>query len=478
MHEKALHWQSLTDRLPPPVKDEEIDRAWLAAAAQIEGKIIVLDDDPTGVQTVHAVPVYTSWDTDALRRVMRETAKVVYILTNSRALTKSETICLHGRLAASLQLIAREENQGMLLISRSDSTLRGHYPAETHALYEVLAKDAAVDGEIIAPCFPEGGRFTIGDVHYVREGEMLVPAGRTEFARDPTFGYESSDLKEWIAEKTGGAFPAARVLAIPLEMLRRREIPAIADRLMSVTGFNKVVLNAVAYSDLKVFTIALAEALARGKRFLFRTAASFVQVMGGIKPKPLLDRTTLYGTGVSGGPGLIVAGSYVQKTTAQLTRLRDLPGMAWVEWEAAAARTTRGLAAEADRVVSEVESALAFGMDVCVYTSRDYLRQEKSAVSERNLIFSTRVSDGLVRVVQGLRTRPGFLVVKGGITSSDIGVKGLGVRRAMVMGQIRPGVPVWELDPESRFPGLPYIIFPGNVGTDETLKDVVEVLRG
>ena len=45
------------------------------------------------------------------------------------------------------------------------------------------------------------------------------------------------------------------------------------------------------------------------------------------------------------------------------------------------------------------------------------------------------------------------------------------------MGQIQPGIPVWKLGPESRFPGLPYIIFPGNVGSDDTLKKVVKILR-
>ena len=317
---------------------------------------------------------------------------------------------------------------------------------------------------------------TAGDVHYVREGDLLVPAGRTEFARDATFGYRSSNLREWVEEKTGGRYPAAQVVSIPLELLRRRDVRAVADILASVAGFNKVIVNAVDYTDLRVFLVGLAEALARGKRFLFRTAASFVQVLGGITPRPLLTGADLYPAGNGRAPGLVIAGSHVRKTTAQLESLRALPNLAWVEYVVARAESETGAAAESRRVTEEVDEAFRRGQDVCVYTSRKYYRYDRqAAMSEQNLVFSTRVSQGLVLVVQGLRARPGFLVAKGGITSSDIGVKGLGVKRAMVLGQIQPGVPVWELGPESRFPGLPYVIFPGNVGEADTLRTVVEI---
>jgi uncharacterized protein YgbK (DUF1537 family) len=54
----------------------------------------------------------------------------------------------------------------------------------------------------------------------------------------------------------------------------------------------------------------------------------------------------------------------------------------------------------------------------------------------------------------------------------------LGVKRAMVLGQILPGIPVWELGPETKFPGLPYVVFPGNVGGPDALKEVVRKLKG
>ncbi|NLG84620.1 MAG: hydroxyacid dehydrogenase [Firmicutes bacterium] len=476
MNEKILVWDEFLTLLPAEPAEEEIERVWRAAVARLPGKIVVLDDDPTGVQTVHGIPVYTRWDGPIMARLFEDEARLVYILTNSRALTAAQTAQLHRRLAVDLARTAEELGRDFLLVSRSDSTLRGHYPLETEILAAELGRRAPIHGEIIAPFFLEGGRFTFGDVHYVREGDRLVPAGQTEFAHDPVFGYRSSNLKEWVEEKTEGRYPAAQVKSIPLTMLRTRDLPGIVALLREVDGFGKVVLNAASYTDLKVFVIALAATLAAGKRFLFRTAASFVRALGGIEPKPLLGPEDLYPAGRPEGPGLILVGSYVRKTTVQLEALRSLPDLVWIEWNVARAVEEAGAEEETVRAVLEIEAAFAAGRDVCVYTSREYRGTAQGG--EADLAFSTRVSMGLVEIVRRLRTRPGFILAKGGITSSDIGVKGLGVERAVVLGQIRPGVPVWRLGPESRFPGLPYVIFPGNVGDDTTLRETVAVLRG
>jgi len=479
MNEKSLDWDDFVKKLSPHVIPEnKINKEWLSAAERIKGKIIVLDDDPTGIQTVHSIPVYTSWDFSTLRQIMKDKYKVIYILTNSRALTSVETQKRHKQLTLDLKQIALEERKKFLLISRSDSTLRGHYPLETKTIYDELKKDEEIDGEIIIPFFLEGGRFTFNDIHYVKEQNTLVPIGQTEFARDSVFGCKASNLKEWIEEKTSGQYPAGQVISISLKMLREKDIKGILHKLLKIKSFNKLIVNAVDYTDLKVFLIALSESINRGKNFLFRTAASFVQVIGGFNPKPLLTEETLYPKGKPSTPGIIVIGSYVQKTTRQMIKLAELSNLIWIEWDVSQAKTQKHLNLEVERVTSEVRKGFNFENDVCIYTSREYYRNNsQNENNDKYLIFSARISEGLVKVVQALKIRPSFLVAKGGITSSDIGVKGLNVKRAMVMGQIQPGIPVWELGSESRFPGLPYIIFPGNVGTDDTLKKVVEILR-
>lgn len=73
--------------------------------------------------------------------------------------------------------------------------------------------------------------------------------------------------------------------------------------------------------------------------------------------------------------------------------------------------------------------------------------------------------------------QPRYLIAKGGITSSDIGTKACQEKKAWVPGQIEKGIPVWKLGPKSRMPGTPYIIFPGNVGDEDTLYQVIRKLE-
>ena len=169
-----------------------------------------------------------------------------------------------------------------MIISRGDSTLRGHYPLETQLLADGLTKSegAVVDGEIICPFFPEGGRYTMDNIHYVKEQDNLVPAGMTEFAKDKTFGYKSSDLTEYVEEKTAGKYKKEDCITISLEELNALDIQGIKAKLISAKDMAKIIVNAVSYADLKVFCAALVLAMKEGKHYMARTAAAFTKVMG------------------------------------------------------------------------------------------------------------------------------------------------------------------------------------------------------
>ena len=457
---------------------EEINEKWIKATRNLNKKIIVLDDDPTGIQTVHSLPVYTSWDYETLLKVFDEECNVVYILTNSRSFTLEKTEEVHIKLAQDLLKASKVKNKEFMLISRGDSTLRGHYPKETECLYNELRKSIEIHGEIIIPFFYEGNRFTINDIHYVKEKKELIPAGETEFAKDPTFGYRSSNLKKWVREKTLGKYPEEEVHSISLDMIKEERYDEILNILMQANNFRKVIVNATTYLDLKVFLIVLCEAIAKGKNYIFRTASSFVQIIGGIQQRPLLDYKTLIGENTVRNPGVIIVGSFTDKTTNQLSTLKELEDIDFIEWNVKNAVSEDLSKEETKRVICEAERSMEKGKDVCIYSSRDYYWNSKmKESSEDNLKFSLRVSKGLVDVVKGFSKTPGFIVAKGGITSSDIGVKGLGVKRAIALGQIQPGVPVWKVGGEGRFPNLNYVIFPGNVGEEDTLKKVIQVLR-
>ena len=172
--------------------------------------------------------------------------------------------------------------------------------------------------------------------------------------------------------------------------------------------------------------------------------------------------------------GVIVVGSHTEKTTRQLEALRGLPGLDFIPFHSDLV-LSGGLAGEADRVRGLVERDIAQGKTAVFYTGRKVL-EVPGDTGEKALARSTAISDALVSVIGGLRETPRFILAKGGITSSDVGTKALGVRRAWVPGQIMPGIPVWLCGQESRFPGVPYIIFPGNVGEDDTLRRIVEKL--
>lgn len=280
----------------PTLKFLDLQERLLAEATHDKHKIVVLDDDPTGVQTLHDVSVFTDWSESAIEEGFREQQKLFYILTNSRSFSAMKTKQVHQEIAERILKVAQRLQKDFLIISRSDSTLRGHYPLETQTLRETLEAHSMkhVDGEILCPYFKEGGRFTFGDVHYVRYGRKLVPVGQTEFAEDQTFGYHASNLRDYVEEKTQGAYKRENVMSISIAELRQGNVEAIAARLCQVHDFGKVIVNAVTQDDVRVFVLALYEALSRGKYFLFRTAAAFVKEMGAIEDRPLLTHAEIF----------------------------------------------------------------------------------------------------------------------------------------------------------------------------------------
>ena len=419
---------------------------------------------------------YTDWTVESICSGLQEPRKLFYILTNSRGLTVEETTAVHRQIAANAAEAAARTGKHYLIMSRSDSTLRGHYPLETELLRQGL-EDAGrhVDGEILCPFFKAGGRFTIGNTHYVQYGDELVPAAQTEFAKDKSFGYTHSDLPGYIEEKTGGRYPASSVTCISLEELRAQDYDGIVEKLMAVTDFNKVCVNAIDACDVKVFAVALYRAMARGKTFMFRTAAELVKVVGGITDIPLLKRQDMVTVDTHTG-GLVVVGSHTQKTTAQLQALLELPCTVPIEFRSdLVLQGDEALSAEVDRCVALEEEAILAGKVAVCYTNRRLLTVENDT-KESALVRSVKISHGVQSLVARLKVTPAFLIAKGGITSSTIGTDALGVKKANVLGQICPGIPVWQTDPGSKFPGIPYVIFPGNVGGAETLRQAVETL--
>jgi uncharacterized protein YgbK (DUF1537 family) len=312
--------------LPPewPHELPPIQRPSIEASGR---KVVVLDDDPIGTQTVHGVPVLTEWSVDRLCTELWNDLPAFYVLTNSRSLSLTAAQALNHEIGRNLVAAARQAQRDVVVVSRSDSTLRGHFPGEVTALAAAL--EQRVDAWLLIPFFADGGRYTIDDVHYVADGEYLVPAAQTPFARDAAFGYRSSNLREWIVEKSGSTIPTAAIASISIEDIRKGGPARVAERLLALEHGSICIVNAANMRDLEVFTHGLLHAEAHGRHFLYRTAASFVPVRAGIEPRPLLSRGELHLT--EEGGGLVVVGSYVPTTSAQIAALLAQPSITGVE---------------------------------------------------------------------------------------------------------------------------------------------------
>lgn len=414
--------------------------------------LVVLDDDPTGCQTVHDTKILLSWNPSLVAKQLAE-KKCFYILTNSRAYPAEEACRINREVA---RLMA--DTPGVKVVSRSDSTLRGHFYEEVSALAEVLGP---FDGLLIVPFFAEGGRLTLNDIHYVRHGDALMPAHETEFARDRIFGYQSAHLGRWVEEKSGGKWKTTEVVSISLEDIRVGGSEEVCQKLLATEGMQPVIVNALADEDLETVVLGLGQAEAVGKRFLYRTAASFVKVRAGMDDQPSVE------PGPQGKKGLVVVGSYVQKTTEQLTHLLGHPSVVPIE-----VMIEKILSDENELYQTEIGNKTAKTLraerPVVLYTQRDYVKADQP---QEQLAAGKKMSDFLSGVVRSLDVRPDFVIAKGGITSHDIARQGLLAGEATVLGQIAPGVPYWTLD-DGKHPGLPYVVFPGNVGEADTLLNV------
>lgn len=438
-------------------------------------KLVILDDDPTGTQTIHGLPVITTWDVESLINELTKVEKAFFILTNSRGLTKPEAINLAKTIGLNLKLASESTQIPLSIISRSDSTLRGHFPHEVDEVAKAMGDDNLP--YLICPFFLEGGRFTLNDIHYVAEDDTLIPAAQTPFALDKTFGFQYSNLCKWVEEKTEGKIKSSQVLSISIDDIRIGGPDQVAKILLMVPFQGACIVNAVCYKDIEVFISGLQQVRSKGKRFLYRTAASFVRVRTGIVPQQnLLLKNQLVsdqkGFGLSGG--LFIVGSYVPKTTAQVNALIAQTDIFPIKINVDHLLDPFSKKKEIINAITQMNTALKQGKDTLVYTSRKLVAGNDPDAS---LKIGQIVSHSLIEIINGLDHQPRYLVAKGGITSSDVATKGLNVKRAMVLGQALAGVPVWQLGKESKYPGMSYIIFPGNVGNDNALVHIKQKLE-
>ncbi|WP_347042231.1 four-carbon acid sugar kinase family protein [Brachybacterium nesterenkovii] len=436
-------------------------------------RLLVLDDDPTGSQCVADVDIVLDADPATAAAALAEPGSTCFVLTNTRALDEADAVALNRRILEGV-IAAGVDPATLHVVSRSDSTLRGHVIAEPAALAAVLAEHGRdVDAILLCPAMIEAGRFTRDGVHYATVDGEAIEVGATDFARDATFGYASSDLAAFLAERSGGNIREADVLRVTLEDIRTGGVDAVAGILGAARDAQWAVIDATEYTDMEVVAQAVARLEQQGRTILTRCAPSFVRPLAGQSGARVLADEDIPVGGADRLPhGLVVVGSHVGLTTQQLAVVQERSGLVEVEL------AVSGLLDEARRESVIVETARRIrealqASDVVLYTSRELVRTDDPAAS---LAIARTVSDAVVDVVSRVRdARPAWVVAKGGITSHEVAEHGLGIVRARVAGQFYAGqislfTPVEAPD---EVLGMPYVVFPGNVGGREALADVV-----
>jgi uncharacterized protein YgbK (DUF1537 family) len=467
-----MNEQSLLERFAPSVPVDPRDVAARVAASGVT--FFVLDDDPTGTQSVANLPVITSWSSDDIRWALDSNSPAVYVLTNTRSLGPREAEARNREIVEATVAVARATSRAVAFVSRGDSTLRGHYPLETDTLADALVAEgfAQPNGVVIVPAFPDAGRVTIDSVHYYRTGGVLTPVGETEFAADATFGYSSSNLIDWVVEKHDGEIDASSVIALTLDVVRQGP-EAIAAVLRTAHDAAPIVVDVVVEDDMRLLALGLALVEAEGSTFIYRVGPPFMRARIGQEIASPITPGQLDHVAHPEHGGLIVVGSHVDLTTRQLAALRAAhPDTVAVEIDVATITNPELREAHIDEVVGAVTAALQTG-NAIVNTSRALVT---AATAQESLAISREVSAAVVTVVQRVLAEcpPQFVIAKGGITSSDVATFGLSIHRAIVAGPMLPGiVSLWEpVDGPAR--GIPYIVFAGNVGDEDSLVAVVD----
>ena len=432
-------------------------------------KIIVIDDDPTGSQTVHSCLLLTKWDVETLKLGLLDESPIFFILSNTRALTPEQAATVMQEVTHNLtEAIAQSNIQDFLVVSRSDSTLRGHYPIETDVIAAELGQ---FDAHFLVPAFFEAGRVTRNSTHYLMVDGVETPVHKTEFAKDSVFGYTYSYLPDYVEEKTKGQIKAETVERFTLDDIRSGSL----ERLMKLSGNQCGVVDGETQADLDSFANDLLLAASLGKKFLLRSAASILTSLAALGPQPLAaEEMRQYVR--SSKPGVILVGSHVKKSTQQLERLLQESEVVGVEVNVShlVAASPEQSATLLKNILEKVNEVHAGGRTPVIYTSREELTFENVQV---RLEFGAAVSELLMDIVRGLPEDIGFLISKGGITSNDTLSKGLALTTARLLGQVLAGCSMVRTPANHpKFPELPVVLFPGNVGDVDGLVIVYQGL--
>ena len=445
-------------------------------------KIVVIDDDPTGSQTVNNCLLLLKWDYATLVKGFQSNSNLFFILANTRSLSENDAkLRLEAICSCIREVISNEsyEEKEIILVSRGDSTLRGHNFLEPNVINHCLGP---FDATFHIPAFIEGKRLTINGTHYVDK----IPINQTIFAKDNIFGFETSNIKNLLFKKSNFQIKLSDIENLKLtelEILESKEKNIVFKKLKAFNQNNHVIVDVENYSQLKKFSLAIKK-LSKQKKFLFRTAASFISSISNIKNN--INQPSFYSNlrikdpQSQYLPGLIVVGSYVELTTIQLNRILEIDLCKPIKLDVfdfykliTSKDYKNKLNSFKNKLLKDIRFNQKEGNTPVLYTSREVLTFKDS---KRQIDFYNSLANFISELVAELKNEIGYLISKGGITTNIILSSGLKADYVYLQGQILTGISVVTLKLGNNS-SLPIATFPGNIGNNESLAQVWSILE-
>jgi len=409
-------------------------------------KFVVIDDDPTGSQTVHDCLLLLKWDCSTLAKGFESKSNLFFILANTRSLSENgakltiEEICKNLKTVITSQAYEEE----IIFISRGDSTLRGHNYLEPIALNSCLGP---FDATFHIPAFIEGKRFTINGSHFVDK----TPISQTIFAKDKIFGYQTSNVKNLLFQQSKSQInfeDIQNLLLSDIEMLNDEENNIVFTTLKNLKNNKHIIVDVKNYSHLNKFSLVIKK-LTKHKKFLFRTAASFIS---SIYEKKSVSQCEIFFSNLrirnkekSFLPGLIIVGSYVELSSIQLNKLIEISNCIPIELDVfeffkitSSDNNHKRRNIFKNKFLKEIRFSFEKGKTPVLFTSRKLMSLDSSELFN----FYNLLACFIAELVADLKYEIGYLISKGGITTNLILSKGLNADYVYLEGQILTGISV------------------------------------
>ncbi len=446
-------------------------------------KIIIFDDDPTGSQTVYGCPLLLNWDEQTLEKAFAKSSPLIFILANTRSLSSVLAVKKTREICSSIKkffLRKGYSKDNFFYISRGDSTLRGHGVLEPAILAEELGPFHAT---FHIPAFLEGGRTTENGIHYLNG----IPVHKTDFANDNIFGFSTSDLAKWIEEKSYGKIKAENILHVEIKQLdmafnNEDAFKSLLSFLSKLENNISVVVDAKSPHHLETLARAI-KIVSKEKRFLFRTAASFINSLSELPPNPqnTIDLVSLKSKNneFEYKPGLIIVGSHVKLATDQLEVILKDNSCEGLEIPVSKLADIFALEHFQNEIIeleqillSKIDDILDIKKVPVLYTSREEMKF--ASYSER-MNFGLELAEFMAILVGKIYNKFGYIISKGGITTQLLLQKGLNFNQVDLKGQILPGLSIIISNSDQY--DLPVVTFPGNLGNEKTLLESFRLME-